>query len=275
MSRKSKAAYPYIIWSILFIVIPIFLIMYFSIIDSNGNLTTSNYTKLFNPVYLTVFFSSLKLAFISTLICLILGYPAAYIISKSKIKLRNMLMVFLIIPMWMNFLLRTYSWLSLLGKNGIINTIISFLGFPKVDILYTNTAVILGMVYNFLPFMIIPIYTVLIKIDNDIIKAARDLGANEFTVFKRIVLPLSIPGVMSGITMVFMPSVSTFVISQLLGGGQFMLVGNLIENEFITVGDWYFGSALSILMMIIIFISMAILSKFDTKDSLEGGGYLW
>lgn len=184
-------------------------------------------------------------------------------------------MVFLIIPMWMNFLLRTYSWLSLLGKNGIINNIISFLGFPRINILYTNAAVIIGMVYNFLPFMIIPIYTVLIKIDNDVIKAARDLGANEVTVFKRIILPLSIPGVMSGITMVFMPSVSTFVISQLLGGGQFMLVGNLIENEFITVGDWYFGSAISIIMMIIIFISMAILSKFSAKDSLEGGGYLW
>lgn len=275
MKKKGTIAhYPYIIWSILFIVVPIFLVLYFSIIDSNGNLTASNYTKLFNSLYMLVFLNSIKLALISTAICLILGYPVAYIISKSRSKTRNILMLFLVIPMWMNFLLRTYAWMSILGKNGIINTIITTLGFPAVDIMYTDAAVILGMIYNFLPFMIIPIYTVLIKIDKDVIKAAGDLGANKLTVFKRIILPLSIPGVMSGITMVFMPAVSTFVISQLLGGGQFMLIGNLIESEFTTVGDWYFGSALSILMMIIILLSMAVLTRFD-KDDVKGGGRLW
>ncbi|NOV89647.1 spermidine/putrescine transport system permease protein [Clostridium acetobutylicum] len=222
-----------------------------------------------------VFFNSIKLALISTIICFFLGYPVAYILSKSSTKIRNILMLFLIIPMWMNFLLRTYAWMSILGRNGIISTILSFLGFKPLDILYTDAAVILGMVYNFLPFMIIPIYTVLIKIDRDVLKAASDLGANRFIIFKRIIFPLSIPGVMSGVTMVFMPAVSTFVISKLLGGGQFMLIGNLIESQFTTVGDWYFGSAISILMMVIILISMAVLSKFDSKSDLKGGGRLW
>lgn len=276
MKRKtSLSKYPYLIWSIIFIVVPIFLVIYFSLINGDGAFTLNNYKKLFNSLYMLVFFNSIKLALISTVICLFLGYPAAYIVSKTQLKARNLLMLLLIIPMWMNFLLRTYAWMSILGKNGIINKIFSFIGFSKVDILYTNGAVILGMVYNFLPFMIIPIYTVLIKIDKDVIKAASDLGANRFVVFKRVVLPLSIPGIMSGITMVFMPAVSTFVISKLLGGGQFMLIGNLIESQFTTVGDWYFGSAISILMMIIILISMAILSKFDNADNVKGGGHLW
>jgi len=276
MKRKtSLSKYPYLIWSIIFIVVPIFLVIYFSLINSDGTFTLDNYKKLFNSLYMLVFFNSIKLALISTIICLFLGYPAAYIVSKSKLKARNLLMLFLIIPMWMNFLLRTYAWMSILGKNGIINRMLTFIGFSEVNILYTNGAVILGMVYNFLPFMIIPIYTVLIKIDKDVIKAASDLGANRFVVFKRVVLPLSIPGIMSGITMVFMPAVSTFVISKLLGGGQFMLIGNLIESQFTTVGDWYFGSAISILMMVIILISMAILSKFDNTGDVKGGGHLW
>jgi spermidine/putrescine transport system permease protein len=276
MKRKpSFSKYPYIIWSILFVVVPIFLVVYFSIINTNGNFTLDNYTKLFNPLYMIVFINSIKLALISTIICFFLGYPVAYIISKSKMKTRNLLMLFLVIPMWMNFLLRTYAWMSILGRNGIINTIIKTLGFKGIDIMYTDAAVILGMVYNFLPFMIIPIYTVLIKIDKDVVKAAHDLGANRLTVFKRITLPLSIPGIMSGITMVFMPAVSTFVISNLLGGGQFMLIGNLIESQFTTVGDWYFGSAISILMMVIIIISMAVLNKFDSNNDMNGGGRLW
>lgn len=276
MKRKtSLSRYPYLIWSIIFIVVPIFLVIYFSLINGDGAFTLNNYKKLFNSLYMLVFFNSIKLALVSTIICLFLGYPAAYIVSKTQLKARNLLMLLLIIPMWMNFLLRTYAWMSILGKNGIINKIFAFIGFSKVDILYTNGAVILGMVYNFLPFMIIPIYTVLIKIDKDVIRAASDLGANRFVVFKRVVLPLSVPGIMSGITMVFMPAVSTFVISKLLGGGQFMLIGNLIESQFTTVGDWYFGSAISILMMVIILISMAILSKFDNVDNVKGGGHLW
>lgn len=274
-NKGSISAYPYFIWSIIFIVVPIFLIIYFSLTNTNGDFTLANYQKLFNPLYMLVFFNSIKLALISTVICFLLGYPAAYILSKANLKARSILILLLIIPMWMNFLLRTYAWMSILGKNGIISTIFSLLGFKPLDILYTDAAVILGMVYNFLPFMIIPIYTILIKIDRDVIKAASDLGANKFIIFKRVIFPLSIPGVMSGITMVFMPAVSTFVISKLLGGGQFMLIGNLIESEFTTVGDWYFGSAISILMMIIILISMAVLSKFDSTNDLNGGGRIW
>lgn len=273
--RHSLSEYPYMLWSIIFIVVPVFLVIYFSLTNSSGAFTLNNYEKLFQSQYMKVFFNSLKLALISTVLCLILGYPVAYMLSKAAPMTRNMLMLLLIIPMWMNFLLRTYAWMSIIGRNGIINTILKVLGFPAVNILYTDAAVILGMIYNFLPFMIIPIYTVLIKIDENVVKAAADLGANKFIIFKRIIFPLSIPGVMSGITMVFMPAVSTFVISKLLGGGQFMLIGNLIELQFTTVGDWYFGSAISILMMIIILISMAILSRYEDTDEKEGGGLLW
>lgn len=276
LKRKSSISqYPYILWSILFIIIPIFLVVYFSVINSNLAFTLDNYKKLFSSIYMLVFFNSIKLALISTIICLFLGYPVAYLLSKTNTKLRNVLMLLLIIPMWMNFLLRTYAWMSILGKNGVINSLLTAIGLHPIDILYTDGAVVLGMIYNFVPFMIIPIYTVLIKIDKDVLKAASDLGANRMTVFRKIILPLSLPGIMSGITMVFMPAVSTFVISKLLGGGQFMLIGNLIESQFTTVGDWYFGSAISILMMVIILISMSILRKFDTKDDVKGGGRLW
>lgn len=273
--NRSIAQYPYIVWSIIFIVVPIFLVIYFSLTNSSGSFTFENYQKLFDARYMKVFLNSLKLASISTIFCLILGYPVAYFLSKSSPKTRNILMLLLVVPMWMNFLLRTYAWMSIIGKNGIINTILKAIGIPAVNILYTDSAVILGMIYNFLPFMIIPIYTVLIKIDENVIKAAADLGADKYIIFKRIIFPLSIPGVMSGITMVFMPAVSTFVISKLLGGGQFMLIGNLIELQFTTVGDWYFGSAISILMMIIILISMAVLSRYEDKDEKEGGGLFW
>ncbi|SCN24608.1 Spermidine/putrescine transport system permease protein PotB [Clostridium sp. N3C] len=272
---KSIAQYPYIVWSIIFIVVPLFLILYFSFTNSGGAFTLENYEKLFQPNYMKVFYNSVKLAAISTVLCLILGYPIAYILSKLDPKYRTLLMLLLIVPMWMNFLLRTYAWMSIIGRNGIINTILKAIGLPTMNILYTDTAVVLGMIYNFLPFMVISIYTVLIKIDQNVIKAAADLGANKFVIFRRIIFPLSIPGVMSGITMVFMPAVSTFVISKLLGGGQYMLIGNLIELQFTTVGDRYFGSAISILMMVIILISMAILSKYEDKDEKEGGGILW
>lgn len=226
------------------------------------------------PMYFRIFFRSLKLALISTLLCLLIGYPTAYIISKTKASRQGTLLMLAIVPMWMNFLLRTYAWSAILGRNGVINTIITSLGFSPINILYTDTAVLLGMVYNFLPFMILPIYTILSKMDQDLINAAKDLGANSRQVFTKIILPLSMPGVASGITMVFMPAVSTFVISKLLGGGQFMLIGNLIEQQFMSVGDWHFGSAISIFMMIVILISMAILNKFSDESDKEGGGLL-
>ena len=272
-----KITSPYILWSGLFIVIPLFLIVFFAFTNSeNGQytFTLQNFKELMQPMYFRIFYRSIKLAVISTVLCLIIGYPTAYIITKTKASRQNTLLMLVIVPMWMNFLLRTYAWSAILGRNGIINTIITTIGFQPINILYTDTAVMLGMVYNFLPFMILPIYTILSKLDKDLINAAKDLGANGLQVFYKIILPLSMPGVASGITMVFMPAVSAFVISKLLGGGQFMLIGNLIEQQFMSVGNWHFGSAISIFMMIVILISMAILNKFSDESDKEGGGLL-
>ena len=272
-----KISSPYIIWSGLFIIIPLFLIIFFAFTRSdNGTytFTLQNFEELMQPMYFRIFYRSLKLALISTILCLLIGYPAAYIIAKSKASRQSVLLMLVIIPMWMNFLLRTYAWSAILGRNGVLNTILTAIGLPAMNILYTDYAVMLGMVYNFLPFMIIPIYTILTKMDQDLINAAKDLGANSAQVFTKVIFPLSMPGVVSGITMVFMPAVSTFVISKLLGGGQFMLIGNLIEQQFMSVGDWHFGSAISIFMMIVILISMALMNKFSDDSGKEGGGLL-
>ena len=280
MKRKqseSRLATPYAIWSVLFIVIPLILIVFFSFtkqVDGRYMFTLDNFDKFFNVMYFKVVRRSLVLAFISTVLCLIVGYPTAYIISKAKPSRRATLLLLCILPMWMNFLLRTYAWSAILGKNGFINTLLGMVGLGPINILYTDATVLLGMVYNFLPFMILPIHTILSKMDQDLINAAKDLGANNFQVFTKVIFPLSLPGVISGITMVFMPAVSTFVISKLLGGGQFYLIGNLIEQEFMSVGDWHFGSAISIFMMIIILISMAIMNKYSSGNDKEGGGLL-
>ena len=271
---STLPASPYIVWSTLFIVIPLIIIVFFSFTQetaSGYSFTLENFKRVLNSQYVSVFRRSLVLAFQSTVLCLILGYPVAYFISKMKSNRRNILIMLFIVPMWMNFLLRTYAWLPILGKNGVINNFLSTIGLNTINILYTDAAVLLGMVYNFLPFMILPIYTVLIKMDNSLIDAAADLGANKRQIFTRVIFPLSMPGVITGITMVFMPAVSTFVISRLLGGGQYMLLGNLIETQFTTMGDWNFGSALAIFMMIIILISMAIMNKFEGTESMEGG----
>ncbi|MGU8956732.1 ABC transporter permease [Clostridium perfringens] len=273
----SFAAYPYVVWSAIFIVIPLLLIVFFSFTSKvNGRFVFSfeNFQRLFEPIYFTVFIRSIWLAVLSTVSCLILGYPIAYIISKLPIKRRNMLILLFILPMWMNFLLRTYAWMAILGRDGLINTLLGYIGIGPIKMLYTDGAILLGMVYNFLPFMVIPIYTVLIKIDKNLVNAAYDLGANKAQAFRKIILPLSIPGIISGITMVFMPAVSNFVIPSLLGGGKYMLVGNLIEQQFTTIGNWNFGSALSIFMMILILISMAFMSKYE-KNGKEGGKQLW
>ncbi|WP_290063392.1 ABC transporter permease [Paraclostridium bifermentans] len=276
--NKSILAYPYIIWSALFIVVPLILVLVFSFTVENGDKLTfslENYKRLINPIYLKVFLRSIVLAGSSTIICLLVGYPVAYIISKAHISKRNTLILLFILPMWMNFLLRTYAWVAILGKNGILNSFLGLFGIEPVTLLYTNFAILLGMVYNFLPFMVLPIYTSLSKMDNDLINAARDLGANSFQVFTKVIFPLSVPGVISGITMVFMPAVTTFAISRLLGGGKFMLLGDLIEQQFTVVGDWNFGSAISIFMMIVILISMAVMSRFEDDSDKEGGGLLF
>lgn len=273
MKKRTSIAYPYLVWSIIFIVFPLFIVLYYSFTSKVNGATVfslENYKTLFSVDYIKVFYRSLKLAFLSTILCLLLGYPIAYIISKMKTKKRNIYILLFILPMWMNFLLRTYSWMAILGKNGFVQRFLNLIGITGVNLLYTDFAVMLGMIYNFLPFMVLPIYTSLINTDNDLVNAAYDLGANKMQVFCKVVFPLSLPGVMSGITMVFMPAVSTFVISRLLGGGQYMLLGNLIEQQFTTAGNWNFGSAISIFMMILILISMAIMSKLDNNNE-EGG----
>ncbi|WP_252213962.1 ABC transporter permease [Clostridium sp. VAP41] len=280
MRKKSTSilAYPYFIWSALFIVIPLIIVLFFSFTtktSSGYSFSLENYNNLFNSQYLYIFKQSILLALESTVACLVIGYPASYIISKMNLSKSNFLIMLFILPMWMNFLLRTYAWVPILGKTGLINLLLGKIDIGPISFLYNDGAVLLGMIYNFLPFMVLPIYTILIKMDQDLINAAHDLGANRFKVFTRVVLPLSMPGIISGITMVFMPAVSTFVISRLLGGGQYMLIGNVIEQQFTTMGDWNFGSAISILMMIIILIFMRIASKFENDDSKEGGGQLW
>lgn len=279
---KKWLAYPYIIWSGMFIVIPLLAVLFFSLTTGDiSNLSEiqfslSNYIRFLDPIYIKVLWRSVFLALISTIICLIIGYPAAMILAKEDSKKRNLMVLLFVLPMWMNFLLRTYAWLTILGRNGILNKTINMLlrlfQLPEINLLYNNGAVVLGMVYNFLPFMVLPIYTILSKMDKNLIEAAEDLGADRYTVFRKVIFPLSLPGVMSGITMVFMPAVSTFVISRLLGGGQYMLIGNLVEQQFLVVGDWNFGSAISIIMMILILISMAFMNKYDNEN---GGGGLW
>lgn len=276
--KTSLAAYPYFAWSALFIVIPLLIVLFFSFTvqtDSGYSFSLENYSRLISSQYFNIFLRSIWLALISTILCLIVGYPVAYIISQMKVSRRNFMIMLFILPMWMNFLLRTYAWMPILGKTGIVNNILSKVGIGPISFLYNDGAVLLGMVYNFLPFMVLPLYTILIKMDQDLINAAADLGANRFKIFLKVILPLSIPGIFSGITMVFMPAVSTFVISRLLGGSQFMLLGNLIEQQYTTMGDWNFGSAISIFMMIIILIFMALTSKFDSGSDKEGGTQLW
>ena len=272
--KETRLAYPYALWSLIFIVVPLLLIVYYSFTrktDDGGILfTLENYRQAFDPLFLKVFTRSFVLAGIATFLCVIIGYPVAYIISKAKISRRDSLILLFILPMWMNFLLRTYAWIAILGKNGLLNSLLGFFGLTPNSILYTSAAVLLGMIYNFLPYMVLPIYTSLQKLDEDLVNAARDLGANTVTVFRKVIFPLSIPGVMSGVTMVFMPCVTTCAIARLLGGGKTMLVGDLIEQQFTTVGDWNLGSSISMVMMVIILISMAFMNKVD-KDERQGG----
>ena len=266
---KRLSLTPYVIWMVLFTVVPMLLVLYYAFtVPTEGGTTWSleNFTRFFQPIYLRVFIRSLNLAVISTLICLLLGYPAAMIMAGNAFKRKHVIMLLFVVPMWMNFLLRTYAWLTILERNGFLNSLLTFFSLPRVNILYTNGAVVLGMVYNFLPFMVLPIYSVLSKIDKGVVEAAGDLGANPFQVFIKVILPLSLPGVVSGITMVFMPAMTTFVISRLLGGGQFTLIGNLIEQQFLVVGDWGFGSAISVIMIVFILLSMGIMSFFEDAD---------
>ncbi|MBQ6933987.1 MAG: ABC transporter permease [Clostridia bacterium] len=246
----------------------------YSFQGAGGEFTLENFTRFFNfsdPTYLKVLWRSIYLAAISTVICLLLGYPMAYILSKLPNRIRGILSFLFVLPMWMNFLLRTYAWMTLLERTGIINTFLSNLGLPTWDIMYTQGAVILGNVYNFLPFMILPIYNVLIKIDKSVLEASADLGGNGSVTFRKVIFPLSIPGVISGISMTFMPAVTTFVISKLLGGGQNALIGDLIENQFKVTGDWGFGSAMSVILMVLILAAMQIMQRYEDENDGSGG----
>ena len=280
MNRKSLLSTPYILWTILFTIVPLLIILIFSLSASSkiGNLsmdfTLDRYVQFFEPIYADVFFRSIKLSLYSTAFCLILGYTVAYIIPNKKMKMRNFLILFIILPQWTNFLLRTYAWMSILKDNGPINAFLINIGLIKepLTLLYTDGAVLMGMIYNFLPYMILPIYTVILKIDKAYVEAARDLGASGTTTFRKIILPLSMPGIVSGIIMVFMPAISTFVISDLLGGGHSMLMGNLIQNQFLAARNWQFGSAISMILIFIILITMLVLNKYSSSDK---GGALW
>ena len=284
---KRLFVYPYIMWMFIFIVAPLLIVLWFSVTyagaDGRTGFTLYQYARFFRPafegqpffqrIYIAVLMRSIRLAVISTIVCFILGYPLAYALAKFYSHKSFLLFLFLV-PMWMNFLLRTYAWLTILEQNGVLNAVLSFFGLPTVDLLFTDTAVVIGMVYNFLPFMVLPIYTVLRDMDNSVIEAAQDLGANSIEVFLRVVFPLSMPGVISGVTMVFMPGVTTFIISNLLGGGQFILIGNLIEQQFLRVGDWQFGSAMSVILIVLIIFMMALVKLFDRQqnESTESGG---
>ncbi len=275
--RFKKMAYPYLVWLAIFIIVPLLLVLYYSIttgkIDSFSDMSLSldSFSRFFTPQYLLILVKSLKIALYTTLLCLVIGYPMAYLISRLKTKIQNTMILLVIIPMWMNFLLRTYAWLSILSKNGLINSFLSIIGIQPLDLLYTEGAVMIGMVYNFLPFMVLPIYSVLAKVEHELEEAAWDLGANRNYTFWKVIFPMSIPGVITGITMVFIPAVSTFEISSLLGGNKVNLIGNIIEQQFRVTGDWHFGSSMSMILMVLIVISMLITNKFGE----EGGGELW
>lgn len=239
------------------------MIVYYGLTDKEGGFTLLNLAQITTPENLKALGLALLLSFISTLLCLVLAYPLAMILSEKNVNQTSFIVLIFILPMWMNFLLRTLAWQNLLEKNGIINSILGFFHLPAQTLINTPYAIVLGMIYNFLPFMVLPIYNVLAKIDKDVIFAARDLGASGIQTFSKIILPLSVPGIISGVTMVFVPSLTTFVISDLLGGSKILLIGNVIEQEFKQGSNWHVGSGLSLVLMIFIIASMALIAKYD------------
>ena len=275
MKKFSQLALPYIVWAVLMLVLPMGLIAIYSVMDQGNSIVTfsftlKHYVKFFTDSdFLLILWRSLLIAVKTTIICLLLGYPIAYFIARSKEKVQNALILCITIPMWINMLVRTYAWIGLLSESGFIQKLLSFIGLGNHDLLYTEGAVLLGMVYNFLPFMILQIQTSLSKMDNSLLEASSDLGATPVQTFRRVTLPLSLPGVINGITLVFLPAVSSFFIPKLLGGGQYFLIGNMIENQFITVGEWNFGSAISMIMAVIMMLLMMAVRKVEIRN--QGG----
>ncbi|NEX01316.1 spermidine/putrescine transport system permease protein [Pseudobutyrivibrio sp. NOR37] len=267
--RTSFLATPYAVWILICTILPLFYILGYAITTPEGSFTLSNLTAIADPVHLSSLWLSIKVAFVTTIICLVLAYPVALILHNLKISNKGFVVFLFILPMWMNFMLRILAWQIILSNNGILNSILSAIGLPTVHILYTKAAVTLGMVYDFLPYMILPIYNALSKINDSVIEAAADLGANWWTTFTKITIPLSRDGILSGIIMVFVPALSSFVVSNLLGGGKVLLIGNVIEQEFTLARNWNLGSGLSIILMIFVLVSMSIMNRLD--DSENGG----
>ena len=273
MKKFSQLAIPYIVWMVLMLVLPMVLIAMYSI-TKHGNsiisfsLTLEHYRKFFTDSdFLLILGRSLMIAFKTTIICLLIGYPAAYFIARSSEKIQSLLIMAITIPTWINMLVRTYAWIGLLSEGGLVQQLLKLLGLGEVELLYTEGAVLLGMVYNFVPFMILQINSALCKMDHSLLEAAADLGASKAEAFKKVTFPLSLPGVINGITLVFLPAVSSFFIPKLLGGGQYFLIGNLIENQFITAGEWNFGSAISMIMAIIMMLMMMLVKKVEVRNN--------
>ena len=276
-SKLSFLSIPYVVWMALFVVAPIIMVVIYAFSSSEGGFTLSNFSNM--GTYMVVFSRSFKLALIATVICLLIGYPVSYMMSKEGPQFQRVAMVLIMLPMWINFLLRTYSWMSILENNGLLNHLFQKIGLISLyntvfgteleyfSMLNTQGAVVLGMVYNYLPFMILPIYSVIIKLDHSLLEAARDLGASSTVVFRRVIFPLSLPGILSGVTMVFVPSVSTFAISRLMGGGTQMMLGDLIELQFLGGAyNPYLGSAIALVMMVIVIICMYVMNRFGEGE---------
>ncbi len=273
MKKFSQLAAPYIVWAVIMLLLPMLLIVLYAFTDTGNEILTfrftlDNFIKFFtDPDFLLVLWRSIKIAFKTTVICVLLGYPIAYFIAFSSDKVRNILILAITLPTWINMLVRTYAWIGLLSDGGIFQQILGIFGLGDTELLYTEGAVLIGMVYNFIPFMILQINTSLSKMDRSLSDASHDLGANGIQTFLRVTLPLSLPGVVSGISLVFLPAVSSFSIPKLLGGGQFFLIGNVIENQFITVGEWNFGSSISLIMALIMMATMYLIRKLDAYSS--------
>ncbi len=269
---QRYAAAPHIVWSVLFIIVPLIFVAYYALTDvSSGSFTLNNIAAFFTKDYLLIFWKSVKLAIIATVICLIMGYPIAYFITTCKPKTQRLLIILLMLPMWMNFLIRTYALMTLLQDTGIINSMLTAVGIEPMHIIGTETAVVVGMVYDYLPYMILPIYSVMAKMDHRLIEAASDLGCNGFAIVRKVILPLSTSGVISGITMVFVPSISTFYISQKLGGVDTLLIGDVIEQHY-TASNYNMTASLSFVLMMILIVGLAIVNHYTDSD--EGGGML-
>lgn len=266
---KKLVDKPYILWSVLFIIAPLIMVVYYAFTDSTGAFSLDSIKAI--PEYTSTILLSILYGIAATAICLVIAYPFAYFLSKLKFSTQSIMVLLVMLPMWMNFLIRTYSWMTILGDTGIINTVLNAFGLGSLKLINTGGAVILGMVYNFLPYMILPIYSVLSKMDNSLIEAAQDLGSNRFQIIKKVIMPLSLPGVLSGITMVFVPCVSTFYITQKLGGGQIVLIGDIIETQFQSANNYHLGASLSLVLMVLILLCLGVMNYLGADSESEGG----